>query len=186
MNQTEEYILTSIRTWVWSGFYSIDEVREMTDELLEDGVDRAMLRGSVDSEFGEKSAAELAWPRQTDCDRLDEAFAALENVGIVALQNAGYTMSDGLSDVGEALNERVNSDVRGYCFYHEQDVERAVRGDGLMLAFGELDDDPVKKTEVGRAVVRALERAGLAPEWDGNPETRINIPTFDWKRRSNK
>jgi hypothetical protein len=186
MNQTEETILSSIRTWVWSGFYSLDEVQEMIDDLLEDGVDQAMLRASIASEFGEKAAAELVWPRKTDCDRLDEAFAALENDGVIALQNAGYTMSDGLSDVGEALNDRVKSDVRGYCFYHEQDLERVVRGDGLMLAFGDLDDDPVKKAEVGRAVVRALERAGLEPEWNGNPETRINIPKFDWKRRSVK
>lgn len=184
MTETEEHILTTIRTWVWSGFYTLEEVREMVDDLLEDGVDTAMVRGSIDNEFGEKAAAELTWPRRTDCDRLDEAFSRLEESGIVALQNAGYTMSDGLSDVGEALNERVKSDVRGYCFYHEQDLERAVRGEGLMLAFGDLDDDPEKKVELGRAVQRELERVGLEPEWTGNPETRINVPNFDWKRRS--
>ena len=49
MNQTEEYILSSIRTWVWSGFYSIEEVREMTDELLAYSVAKMRENGIVDS-----------------------------------------------------------------------------------------------------------------------------------------
>jgi hypothetical protein len=183
LNETNEHILAAIRTWVWSGFYGEREVQEMIADLLEDGADEAMLRGSVAHEFEEKAAAELTWPEKTDCDRLDEAFAALEESSIIALHNAGYTMSDGLSDVGEALNERVRSDVRGYCFYHEQDLERAVRGEGLTIAFGDLDDDPAQRADVGRAIKRALEAAGLETEWSGDSERRIQIPELDYKRR---
>ena len=52
-----------------------------------------------------------------------------------------------------------------------------------MLAFGDLDDDPSAKANVGRLVKSALEIVGFEVLWDGDPEVRINIPKVDWKRR---
>ncbi len=186
MNDTDKYILSAIRTWVWSGFYGPDEVDQMIDDMLEERADEAFLRSAVASEFEKKAAAERAWPDETDCDRLDRAFETLNSSGIIALHNAGYTMSDGLGDVGQAVDERGRSHVKGYCFYHGQDVERAVAGGGLMLAFGDLDDDKAKKTEIGKLVKETLESSRFTVEWNGNPETRLSIPGFDWKRRRSK
>ena len=118
----------------------------------------------------------------TDCDRLDEAFESLRTQGIVALHNAGYTMSDGHSDVAEALAARDAGRFFGFCFYHGQDVERAVSSGELWLAFGALQEDDERKREAGQAVRGALEKAGLHVQWDGNPETRILV-RLDWKRR---
>lgn len=152
MNKTDEYILNTIKSWVWSGFYSPNKVDAMIDDILEEGADEAMLREVVAPEFEKKAAAEASWPDTTDCDRLDQAFERLNSRGIIALHNAGYTMSDGLSDVSEVLHERGRNGVIGYCFYHGQDVERAVVGRGLMIAFGDLDGRESKKTEIGRLV----------------------------------
>ena len=106
MSETDEYILNAIENWVWSGFYSPDEVDAMIDDILEDDADETMLRAAVAPEFDKKAAAEASWPDTTDCDRLDQAFEELNSRGVIALHNAGYTMSDGISDVSEALQER--------------------------------------------------------------------------------
>src|SRR5262245_54432258 len=183
MSETDLYILNAIKNWVWSGFYSPDEADAMIDDILEDDADEAMLRAAVAPEFGKKAAAEASWPDRTDCDRLDQAFEELNARGVVALHNAGYTMSDGISDVSEALHERGRKGMKGYCFYHGQDVERAVAGGGLMIAFGDFDDDKIKKTKVGELVKAVLQESGIAVDWNGDPETRLNLPTLDWKRR---
>jgi hypothetical protein len=105
MNDTDKYILDAIKTWVWSGFYDRDEINEMINDILEDDADEAFLRSAVEPEFEKKSVAEASWPEETDCDRLDQAFESLNSNGIIALHNAGYTMSDGFSDVSEVLHE---------------------------------------------------------------------------------
>jgi hypothetical protein len=184
MSETDEYILNEIKKWIWSGFYSPDEVDEMIDDILEDDADEAMLRATVAPEFDKKAAAETSWPDTTDCDRLDQAFEEPNSRGVIALHDAGYTMSDGISDVSEELHERGRKGINGYCFYHGQDVERAMAGGGLMIAFGDLDDDKTRKTEVGRSVTDVLKKFGFAVEWKGDPEIPLNIPAFDWKRRS--
>lgn len=174
----------TIRELVWSGHHSHAEVDEMVHELVDGPVDDAALRDAVAAEFVRKSAAEQRWPRETDCDRLDRAFAMLESDGIVALKNAGTTMSDGLDDVAEARESRGAALCKGYCFFHGQDVQRALAGEGLLLAFGSFDDDPSNKREVGRAVRRALEAEGFAVTWDEDPDRRIEIPQLEWRRRS--
>lgn len=183
MTETDKYILDAIETWVWSGFYDPSEVNRMIDDILEDDADETMLRAAVQPAFDRKSVAEASWPKETDCDRLDRAFAALNSHGVIALHNAGYTMSDGLDDVGDVLGERGRSGVIGYCFYHGQDVERAVAGGGLFIAFGDLDGDTSQKIEVGTAVREILQQHLFRVEWNGDSETRLEIPNFDWKRR---
>lgn len=185
MSETDESILNAIRTWVWSGFCSPDDVDYLIDDLLEDDgdADEALLRAAVAPEFEKKALAEKSWPETTDCDRLDQAFVELNARGVMALHKAGYTMSDGLDDVSEALHERGRKGFRGYCFYHEQDLERAVNGEGLMLAFGSLDDDKTRKAEIGQFVTDTMLKFGLTVDWNGDPEERLNLPDFDWKRR---
>ncbi|MGI4874241.1 MAG: DUF6891 domain-containing protein [Janthinobacterium lividum] len=185
MEDHNAYILNAIRLAVWSGFYELDAVDAMIDDLLEGGENEALLRAAIAPEFARKAAAELTWPEQTDCDRLWQAFEWLNEQGIVALHNAGYTMSDGLDDVREAAQKvSLPAAVRGYCFYHGQDTERAVDGGGLNIAFGSFDHDADHKKRVGTAVRRALQGASLVVEWDENPEKRLYLPTFDWKLRT--
>jgi hypothetical protein len=183
MSETDDYVLGCIKTWVWSGFYGPDDIQEMIGDVLEHDADEAMLRAAVESELAAKATAEKTWPRVTDCDRLDAVFAELARGGVIALQNAGYTMSDGYSDVAERLAERDRDQVKGYCFYHGQDLERAVAGGGLMLAFGNLDAEPAGKHAVGELVAVALRKAGFEVDWNGDPEKRIHLLRIDWKRR---
>ena len=183
MSDSNDYILGLIKTAVWGGFDSEEDVYQMIEDVLDEDSDEMMLRAAVVPEFRRKRKAEASWPTTTDCDRLDDAFAELNKTGVIALHNTGMTMSDGLDDVGEELNERGRSGIKGYCFYHGQDLERVVNGDGLWLAFGDLDDVAEQKKAVGEQVKACLERHGFEVEWNGDPETRLCIPKIDWKRR---
>lgn len=164
MNENEEYIADRVRTWVWSGFYSPADINSMMEDIMEPDADGGMLARLAESELEAKREAEASWSPITDCDRLDMTFDALNNIGVVALHNAGFTMSDGYTEVAEALVEFDRGKVRGYCFYHEQDVARAVQGGGLCIAFGDSADTAEGKVAVGRFVKEQLERQGLRVE----------------------
>ena len=187
MSEVDQYILDAIKSHVWSGFYTPGEMQRIIDDLLEVGADEALLRASVLPEFERKAQAEAAWPAQTDCDRLDAAFESLEENGVLALHNAGYTMADGHEDASAILAESAadtgTHNFVGYCFYHGQDVERALTGGGLLIAFDHVDGEVPEKAHIGDVVQAALEAQGLVTEWNGDPEVRINLPAFDWKRR---
>lgn len=132
-----------------------------------------------------KREAEKSWPAVTDCDRLDAIFAALERNGIIALQLAGIAMSDGLDEVDETYRERGGnaSGVIGYCFYHVQDIHRAILGQGLMLAFGAFSNDTAKSEAIGHRIVAEIERAGFHVTWNGKKEQRIKIDELRWQKR---
>ena len=118
MNDSNQYILGLIKTHVWSGFDSEEDVYQMIEDVLDEDADEEMLRAAVLPEFQRKRRAETTWPPFTDCDRLDDAFAELNDDGIIALHNAGMTMSDGRDDVGQVLHDRGRKGIAGYCFYH--------------------------------------------------------------------
>ena len=184
MNESEQYIANAIHTWVWSGFYSLADIHTMIDDIIEPDADEHMLANFAESELKAKLEAEASWSPVTDCDRLNAAFAVLETAGIIALHNAGYTMSEGRTEVAETLATTDQREMRGYCFYHGQDVERAIGGDGLTLAFGDLTDTREGAVAIGNTIKEELACQGFVVEWDGSPERRINIPKIDWQRRA--
>jgi hypothetical protein len=177
----------TVRLYVWSGFYDADEIAEIVEECVfgSGDVDRRWLRELISAEFAKKRAAEVTWPRTTDCDRLDRVFELLEKEGILALQNAGYTLSDGISDINQFYAEAggEESHITGYCFYHGQDLEGVIDRGELCLAYGDIDDDDQKGVEVGRRIKRALEASGFTVEWDGSIKTRLLVKGIKWQRR---
>jgi hypothetical protein len=183
VTQSEEYVANCIRTWVWSGFHAEAEMEEMIEDVIDEDCDVDFLQSLVKPEFRRKLDAQATWPEITACDRLDKVFYHLHEDGICALANAGYTMSDGHTDVTEVVAGAPEGHYHGYCFYHGQDVERAVQGQGLSIAFGDLEGDPERDVQVGHHVRNALQQAGFVVEWDGTRKKRIDLPSFDWKRR---
>jgi hypothetical protein len=127
---------------------------------------------------------EESWAEPTTNDRLDVAFATLRRQGIVALQDAGYTMSDGWEDV-HAARDRVPR-TWGGVFFHRQDVERAVEGGGLMLAFGAFaggDDHEPESLRLAKQTCEALAAHDIATEWNGSLRQRIRVLPFEWRKR---
>lgn len=172
---------------VRTGFYDRDELIETfcRERYAPGDLDEAEVAAAVDASAAAQRVEQATWARPTDCDRLDAAFAAMRAAGVVALQNAGYTQSDGYDDVRDVV--RLTTDptrLVGYCFYHGQDLERAVAGRDLYLAFGPLDPKLEKTAglDVGRTVVAALEAEGLSVAWDGTFEQRIAVGELVWRR----
>ena len=172
-----------------SGFYDRETIMEIVcQEMFGPGeVDEAAVGKAIDAEMRALAAERATWPEVTDCDRLDEAFGALNARNIIALQNAGYTQSDGYDDFQEAYARHPKkASVIGYCFYHGQDLERAVRGEGLWLAFGPVDPkrEATDGPKVGAIIRDELQRVGLPVEWDGTFGQRISVPRFKWQKRA--
>jgi hypothetical protein len=183
----EAIALKAIRRYVWSGMHDADEIVEILDEsIFEPGqLDQDWLRAVIEEAFRQKRIEEETWPKVTDCDRLDRVFESMEDQGILALQNAGYTQSDGLSDVSQFYHEAggEQSGIEGYCFYHGQDLERVVESGELWLAFGHVSGENEPGVEIGRRIKRAFEAAWFPVEWNGSVETRLLIRNIRWQRR---
>lgn len=183
-----EYAATEIRRLVWSGFYDAPDVREIVlEEIFEPGeIEPEWVERRIDEEFARKLEVERAWPVVTDCDKLDRAFDELNDSGIIALQNAGYDQDEGMDEVTEAYQEQGGEDsgAEGYCFYHGQDLERAVDGQGLLLTYGDINGDASKGEVVGERIVDVLHAHGLAVTWSGSLEERIELPEIEWRRRN--
>lgn len=181
---------------VWGGFHTQSEIFEDAIEMLQEDWfldepieerDEEATAKIISSELAKKSEAEAQWPAETDCDRLTRALEALTATGIVSLENAGYTLSDGWSDYQEVVqNEWSEGDllspVRGGCFYHQQDLERAITGGGLDLAFGSVTGEDPDSCKIAIEIVEQLRALGFKPEWNGTVGQRIHLP-IEWQRR---
>jgi hypothetical protein len=178
----DPHIQKPIHLWVWSGFYNRADVARMLPDILarEQSSDFSAV---IEQEFRVKEAAEAGWPKVTDCDRLRIAFNSLLKQGICALHKTGYEMSDGYSAVSEEIAAAPREQYRGYCFYHGQDVEAAIEGHGLNIAYGDLKDETEASIRIGNLVRNVLEENTLKVVWDGSNQTRLLLPTIKWQRR---
>jgi hypothetical protein len=131
-----------------------------------------------------KRTAEAGWPAVTDWDRLARAFSALEAGGILALHNAGLTTSDAHGDAWAIIRSDSPGTWRGFAFYHGQDTERAVDGGPLMIGFDAVAKGADAKRAIGEGIVTALKAEGFAPDWSGDPETRIEVAGIVWQKRT--
>ena len=59
----------------------------------------------VDDRLAEHAAAERTFPATTDCDRLAAAFARLEEAGVLAAEDVGYTQSDLRDEMWERVEQ---------------------------------------------------------------------------------
>ena len=93
--------LREIRTLVRGGFNRRDEIVSIfCEEMYVPGeLDQQEIEASVDSEFAALEKEKKRWPAVTDCDKVDAVFRALNERGLIAVQNAGYTQSDGYDDI---------------------------------------------------------------------------------------
>ena len=159
----------------------------MCEEMYEPGeLEPSEVRAEILTQTASLDSEKADWPEVTDCDKLENAFEWIEGAGIITLQNAGYTQSDGYEDICEIYRRHSDrASVLGYCYYHGQDLDRAVAGEGLYLSFGPMNpkDETTVGVRVGEAITAQLRRAGLEPEWNGSFNKRIYIKALDWKRR---
>lgn len=199
--EKEQELADYVRNKVWSGFYDEAEIATIVADRYFEGTlpDAGLIEDLINGEFEKKRIAEDSWPVETDYDRLNRVFSILEGEDILVLENAGFTLTDGLEDVAEAWYGCGDEDssIIGYCFYHGQDLEQVVESGELCLAFGDIlsadqaigmaGDGPKSRSraiEVGQSIFRELKAAGFKVEWDQSIEKRIEIKGTTWQKRS--
>lgn len=124
------------------------------------------------------------WNFETDCDKLDDAFAELDRSGIVARQNFTCCQTCGHTEIeDEIMDAQEYRRIRGYVFFHQQDSESAAETDCLHLAYGTPDHDEDGSVVIGHEIVTTLRKHKLAVEWNGTIQKRIKIKELHWQRR---
>lgn len=184
-----------LRVMALGGFLDRDDAEQVIEDLALSERDAPPgLRGTLSALYDlEREAARARRPPGTRVNEaIDAAFEQLRKAGIVALQNAGYTQSDGWDDAREAAEyeTQCGRPPVGACFYQFQDLERAVDGAGLLIAFGafsEEGEDPEKvdarARQVASKVLETLRAHGVDASWSGDLKQRISIAPFEWYRQ---
>ena len=176
-----------IESAVAEGFSSRDSLIDNFTDIAEDEHDRddlgPLVAGLVDAALAAHARRQARWKGETDCDRLDRAFEALEAEGVVARQNFTCCSTCGHYEIGDEIAgaEDEGREVAGYAFYHMQDTQRAAEGGGIYVRYGSNEGGP-EPAAVGRRIVAAVEAAGLKAEWDGSPNTCVLV-RLKWRKR---
>lgn len=192
MTENEAFIYESIFNQVRMGFLSVDEIKEniieeIEDNEFEDEISEAWAFEIIDEEYKKLLEESKHWKTPTDTEKLIKAFDELADENIIALHNAGYTTSDGEYEVVEVERELQENEVisDGYCFYHEQDLARAVsiEDPSLYIAFQKVDNSDEETTiSVGKKVAEVLRNNGFEVNWNESAKTKIEIPGFRWQK----
>jgi hypothetical protein len=193
MDETEfvQEVRAFVRKLVARGDRSFAEVSEEAVEYFleaDENADTAHVERVCDAEiaraFAEHLQAQGAWPEVTDCDRLDQAFDALNDGGIVAMHDFACCQNCGLAEIGAEIGtaKEAGVDVVGFAFYHSQDTDAATEGHGIYLTYGHVDGGEVNGIAIARVIVSTLQAAGLQTSWDGSMGQRIAV-RLNWQRR---
>lgn len=119
-------------------------------------------------------------------ERLREVFDTVNKEGIISIHNAGYSLDDDFAEIETVFQfiKENNIPRRGYCFYHQQDIERAMNSSiqNLHLAFHSMNNDKETALDVGKRIVELLKESGFSVNWNHNANTRIIIENFLWDK----
>jgi hypothetical protein len=182
---------------VWFGINPKNQIISIVfDNFLNDEApDEMELGKEIDRVIELKNENESSWkPREeSDFYKLSRAFDNLHLDGIIAVHNAGYTQSDCLDSVSEVLSQVDKEKIIGYCFYHEQDIERLIpefssneikqNTGNLLLGFGSIDDSDSNSEKVAKTIIGRLKQFNLDVNWDGDLNERIEVKDFMWQKK---
>jgi hypothetical protein len=141
-----------------------------------------------------------AWPKETDCDRMDRVEKALRERGIVLWQVSPCCDTCTCSELGMRIKEIEGrhpgflEQVRGYAFFIDQNMPEMLADSteiSLYLGYGwippEGSQPPDKEREINslriaHEVCDCLRAEGVEPDWDGKLSRKIGVK-INWQRR---
>ncbi|MEV0095327.1 hypothetical protein [Streptomyces sp. NPDC050738] len=177
--QVEEHV----RELLAVGYHTRAELAEAAEEWLVVGDHRPVSKQQawalVHRLWQERLEEQAGWEGETDPERVEAVFAALEEDGITGRAHFTCCRSCGLSEIWGAGRE----DARGFVFFHSQGAGHAAAGHGLTLMYGGFDGSAETTAAVGREVAAALAGADLPVEWNGSPDESITVAPLDWRKR---
>ncbi|MCL1942409.1 MAG: hypothetical protein FWF54_02520 [Candidatus Azobacteroides sp.] len=188
-NEIKEEITEQVNDEVIFGFSTKEEIfDDIMDVFYDEEVDEAWLKTFIDEKYEAHLEESKTWERPTDYEKLAAVFEELNEENIISLHKAGYTEQDGYDDVVQVADILREDGVEpaGYCFYHTQDLERAVNPEirNLFLCFDSFDQDDKKTVGIGKMIVGKLNKAGFKTSWDGTADQRIEIKGIGWLKTS--
>ena len=188
MDQILEDLRSFIARRIREGFEPVHDIVENATHYAFETHGRDDLQPTIKRLVAELLAAHRAeqagWESSTDCDRLDEAFANLNEQGIVARQDFSCCNSCGFTEIwDEVEKEEKRHPVDGYVFYHLQCTERAIQSGQLLLAYGCVEEDMAAFLRVANKIVAELRRVGLDAKWQGAAGHPIVVDGIAWRKR---
>lgn len=172
-----EFVRRLIELEVALGFSSRAEIIEVAMGSAEETTREEVTR-LVDEALRQHQSKQKTWKRRTDSDRLSAAFDALNRQGIVAREHFSMTWTSGRGELREVLAK--NPKLKGYVFYTPQDLQTVFEDKGVFLTLGSAAPDLDALQAVVKTIVLALQKEGLAPEYDGM--TKVWVP-LTWQKR---
>lgn len=170
------------------GFENEQQIFDGLEDMFydEDDIDDVWLRQTIHQKYKQHQKEALQWAKSTGFDKLAKAFDQLIAQKIVCLHNAGYTKQDGQGDCMETIEKLDELGVKaiGFCYYHSQDLARAVDPfiRNLYLGFDSATQNDDEALHVARMIVSTLEENGFQVSWPETVEQRIEIKNIDWKK----
>lgn len=170
------------------GFENEDELFESIREMFydESDFDEGWFRDKISDRYSKHQSESLHWTHPTDFERLAKIFDELISERIVCLHNAGFTRSDGEGDCMETIERLDELGIKavGFCYYHSQDLGRAVDPESrsLYLGFNSVDENNNEAILIANKIIEKLRKDGFKVNWSGTADQRIEIKDIDWKK----
>lgn len=188
-NELKNEVLEFIKREVQFGFDNQADILESVWDAGfedEDELHENWLKQVIAEHYNHHQTESKKWTMPTDFDKLAKVFDELNQEKIIALHKAGYTKQDGYSDVGEVVDLLSTKNIvpLGYCFYHTQDLERAIEptSKNLLLAFDDINENDENAIVIGQKITKKLNDNGFTVEWNGTVEERIEIKNISWQK----
>jgi hypothetical protein len=181
-------VLDQVEVDIKSGFENEEELYESIREMFyeEDDFDEDWLKQIISEKYQQHQKDSLTWVRPNDFDKLVKVFDQLIQEKIVCLHKAGYTKQDGESDCMEAIEKLKELGIKtiGFCYYHTQDLARAVDKDirNLFLGFDSPSQNDIEALHVAKRIVSALRENNFEVSWVGTIDQRIEIKNITWQK----
>jgi hypothetical protein len=186
--EVKQEVLEALEFDIKAGFMNEAEIFESIQDMCyeEPDFDEAWYRQIISDKFRQHQKDSSDWERPTDFERLAKCFDELIGERIVCLHNAGYTKSDGEGDCMHAIVQLQERGIKaiGFCYYHSQDLARAVDPEigNLFLGFDSPDQDDERALVVANKIADKLKNNGFEISWNGTVNQRIEIIKIDWKK----
>lgn len=189
MTENESYLYEHFLISIKSGFESLEDIIDgameaVEEEAWESEISEEWVREVLGREYARNEEESKNWQHPTDTEKLRAAFDNLCKDGIVALHNAGYTLSEAVYDCQEMWQHLEDADVKpiGYCYYHGQELERVIEEGTLLIGFdGEKPKNDKEAIIIGHKIVNQLKEQGFSVKWDGTASKRIEVQDFNWQ-----
>jgi hypothetical protein len=207
---SDDDVREAVRERVLPGFLDKADVVEHVGEYLEIEGDPRVAR-IVDEVWTDRLQEEAGWSGAGDYAKLEAAFAALAEQGVVGRMDFTCCQTCGTAEIDD---ERTPADVPegeypfrewGYTFFHQQDTERLLDEPAtLYLSYStfvpspDVDDDLIARwreddslrgevvaasdASVGHRVADALRAQGLDVTWDGDTGQRVEVAITEWRK----